>query len=485
MIQISFARDPRALLKGAEQLLVLGAADRLTEDRLPDWDPALRAQIAALMADVKPGAGGGSATTLTGTSPRRVTLGVLPSAASRHNAPARPDAIQSLVQGAGLDRAKKAAVAVLLEDSSHDLVALNAIGRAFPLVSLKSGERGPDTKLSILFVGPDGGAFVPSTATREAADAAREAARLVDSPPTALSPSKLVAEVRGLLAGVKGLKFKEIAGDKLLAAGLGGIHGVGRAALDAPRMLVVTHAPARAKGPHVALVGKGVTFDTGGLHLKPRGSMETMKCDMGGAAAVAGAFRALVKSGHKGKLSLIVCAAENAIGPASYKPDDVLTLHSGKTVEINNTDAEGRLLLGDGVSWAARELKADVVLDAATLTGAQMIATGAHFAGVVSNDAGLETLLVESGRATGDLCHPLPFAPELFQSEFKSPIADMRNSVKNRMNAQASCAAQFVYAHLEGTEVRWGHVDLAGPSFRADRGTGYGVALLAELVRRL
>jgi probable aminopeptidase NPEPL1 len=184
-----------------------------------------------------------------------------------------------------------------------------------------------------------------------------------------------------------------------------------------------------------------------------------------------------------------MCIAENAIGPASYKPDDILTMHSGKTVEINNTDAEGRLLLADGVSWAARELDVDVVLDAATLTGAQLVATGQLHAAVVSNDEDLEALMVDAGRDSGDLVHPLPFAPEFYRKEFASPIADMRNSVANRLNAQASCAAQFVYAHMEDApnadQRRWCHVDLAGPAFPRDRATGFGVALLTTAVERL
>jgi probable aminopeptidase NPEPL1 len=211
--------------------------------------------------------------------------------------------------------------------------------------------------------------------------------------------------------------------------------------------------------------------------------METMKGDMGGAAAVLGAFRAAVFAKPKRRITMLLCLAENAIGPAAYKPDDVLRLHSGKTVEINNTDAEGRLLLADGVSFAARKLKADVILDAATLTGAQMVATGLNHAAVVSNDEELEHLAVRTGRAVGDLLHPLPFAPEFYQPEFRSPLADMRNSVKNRNNAQSSCAAQFIFSHLDGTSVRWAHIDLAGPSYRDERGSGYGVALLAELAR--
>ena len=127
----------------------------------------------------------------------------------------------------------------------------------------------------------------------------------------------------------------------------------------------------------------------------------------------------------------------------------------------------------------------DIILDAATLTGAQMVATGHLHAAVISNDADLERVAVDAGRHSGDLTWPLPFAPEFYKHEFASPIADMRNSVKNRANAQASCAAQFIYWQIEDTKARWCHVDLAGPAWRFGRGTGFGVALLSELVRRL
>ena len=210
-----------------------------------------------------------------------------------------------------------------------------------------------------------------------------------------------------------------------------------------------------------------------------------MKRDMGGAAAVAGAVLALAEGKSKDHVIGVLALAENAIGPDAYRPDDILDMHSGKTVEINNTDAEGRLVLADAVSYVGRRFKPDVIMDAATLTGAQLIATGYRHAAIVSNREGLEKRAVEVGRSTGDLTHPLPFAPEFYQDEFKSKVADMKNSVANRMNAQSSCAAQFIYAHIQDLDVPWLHIDLAGPASREERGTGYGVALLAELVRAL
>jgi len=209
-----------------------------------------------------------------------------------------------------------------------------------------------------------------------------------------------------------------------------------------------------------------------------------MKADMAGAAACLGAFRLLVAAGFDRPLSLLLPIAENSIGRHAYRNDDILRMHSGKTVEINNTDAEGRLLLADAVSWAGRVLGAATILDAATLTGAQLVATGKVFAAVMSNDEQLEAHAVAAGRATGDHVLPLLFAPELFKAEFRSKVADMTNSVADRNNAPSSAAGQFIYNHLDGLDVRWAHVDLAGPAFPDGRATGFGAQLLAELVRR-
>jgi probable aminopeptidase NPEPL1 len=481
--KIIYAKDVKALLTGSEKLLVV--TPKATSSHFPD---ILGAKLSGLLADLakklKPGLRGATASTLTGDKPPRLVLGVLPDKVSRYNCPARPECVHHVTKTAGFSDEKKGAVLLVLEDPDHLIPALNATVRAFPLLSVKSKDSKPAT-IQVLAV-DNSGKVIPIDKTAKATvEAAREVARLVDTPPTDMNPEKLVSEARGLLRGVSNLTTKVIAGNDLLKAKLGGIHAVGRCALKAPRMLVMTYTPPRSKGKHIALVGKGITYDTGGLHIKGRGMMETMKSDMGGSAAVLGAFRTLVSAGCKQKLSLVLCLAENAIGPSSYKPDDVLTMHSGKTVEINTTDAEGRLVLADGVSYAARVLKADVILDAATLTGAQLIATGNNHAAIFSNSAELEAVVVQAGLRSGDLVHPLPFAPEFYKREFRSPIADMRNSVKNRANAQASCAAQFIYWHIEDAKVDWCHVDLAGPAFLSDRGTGFGTALLAETVRQL
>jgi len=159
-------------------------------------------------------------------------------------------------------------------------------------------------------------------------------------------------------------------------------------------------------------------------------------------------------------------------------------MYSGKTVEVNNSDAEGRLVLGDGVSHASKHIEGlDLIIDMATLTGAQMIATGRKHAAVLCNKEELETRAVQAGMISGDLCHPLLYAPELLMDEFKSEVADMKNSVKDRSNAQTSCAGHFIESHLAETyEGGWIHVDMAGPAAVGERSSGYGVGLVLSLL---
>ncbi|MEZ6037124.1 MAG: leucyl aminopeptidase family protein [Planctomycetota bacterium] len=491
-MKLTFAADRRALTSADHLLLLAPAAAFGPRPKHPGVMARLCGERLATLAQklgkaTSAGLLGASATTLV-DGDQRLTVGVLPDRVSRHGTASRAEAVRKLTAQAGLGGAARPAVLVLVDDAAHALAVANAVSRALPELTYKTGAKRKATTLALACHTVDGAAAALSAVDRDVVQRGREAMVFVDTPPTELDPATFATAARKLLRAVPGVKVQEIVGPGLLAKKLGGVHAVGRCARSAPRVVIATaHQPTAKggkKGPHVALVGKGITYDTGGLHLKGRGAMETMKADMGGGAAVLGAFLALARH-HKRPLSLVLCLAENAIGPAAYKPDDVLTMHSGKTVEINNTDAEGRLLLADGCSYAARVLKADVVLDAATLTGAQGVATGDHFASVISNDHDVEQALCDAGRSSGDLCWPLPFAPEFFRSEFASPLADMRNSVKNRSNAQVSCAAEFVHWHIDGTGVRWGHVDLASPAFRGDRGTGFGVALLHDAVRRL
>ena len=489
MARIRHAKTVAEALKGQDHVVLLspasvlagGLTDRMFRGRwgyLPD----------RLMKGLEPGGLGKAATTLTGEdSPALLTIAMLADRPSRHLSPSRSAAVGHCLSKLELEPGSKVAVLVVVDEPAHALAACNAVGAALPLFDGRSGRR-KKVDVTFLALTPDGKPVAPERSVAVVTENARWAARLVDTPTAELTTADFVDETARACKALKTVAMSVIEGDELLEAGLGGLHAVGRAAEVGPRLLVLRYepsSPADEPGLHVVLVGKGLVYDTGGLSLKVGGSMVGMKSDMGGAAAVTGAFLSLARLRHPRPLTCLVALAENAIGPKAYRPDDILRMHSGKTVEINNTDAEGRLVVADAVSYAARELKADCVIDAATLTGAQLVATGKRHAGVVSNRESLERLAIEAGRASGDLVHPLPFAPELYQAELKSDVADMTNSVKDRMNAQASCAAQFIWAHAEDTGVAWLHVDLAGPAKPGPHASGHGVALFTELLGRL
>lgn len=486
MPTLSLVHNVSSLVQGSRAVLVVATASTFAGDSFPALLPdAAQALLLDLARELKPGDLGAVAGTLTGLAePRKVVAGALPDQVSRHNSPTRAESVRRVVAGADLGSTGKAGIVLVVADAGHALAAVNAVGRAFPAYTGKSS---PASSLAveIAVVDRSGQPLALGPEVEATMQAARTAASLVDTPPSELNPEVFAARAREELGGLAHVRIREIVGDELLAERLGGIHAVGRCAMAAPRLIVATYEPPDASGKHIALVGKGITYDTGGLSIKISGAMVSMKGDMGGAAAVLGAFKVLAATGCRNRLSLLLCVAENAVGPAAFKPDDILRMHSGKTVEINNTDAEGRLVLADGVSYAARVLGAQVILNAATLTGAQLVSTGLLHAAIVSNDESLEQLVVAAGKHSGDLVHPLPFAPEFYKQEFDSSVADMCNSVKNRMNAQSACAAQFVYWHIDDQPVQWCHVDLAGPSFPKNRGTGFGVALLSEAVRRL
>uniref|UniRef100_A0A4W5LKU0 Aminopeptidase like 1 n=1 Tax=Hucho hucho TaxID=62062 RepID=A0A4W5LKU0_9TELE len=234
-----------------------------------------------------------------------------------------------------------------------------------------------------------------------------------------------------------------IRGEELKQKGFGGtIYGVGKAAVNPPALAVLSHKPDSATQT-IAWVGKGVEDDTGGLSIKGKTNMPGMKRDCGGAAAILGAFK--------------------ATGPVRRHPQRI--------VEINNTDAEGRLVLSDGVVYASKDRSADIILDMATLTGPQQCSFGKYHCAVMTNSEQWETTCVRAGRSSGDLAHPLVFCPELHFNEFTSAVADMKNSVADRKNATSSCAGLFIGSHLgfDWPGV-WVHVDIASPVHAVTRG---------------
>jgi len=466
------------LTEGAHTLVVIGRKERLlAADVRACLPPGAADAWDAMVESISPGDAGGSASTwLAGAGLSKVVAGLLPEPCSRHNSPARPHAVASLSAHAG--GKENAAVLLAVDDASHALAATAAVARALPTYTRKPEEGERTVRVALL---PGAGRLSDDALPRLTRIAAgvRGCAALVDMPTSELTTDAFVEAAR---AAAGSASVTVIRGEELDAQGYGGLWGVGKAATVPPSLVILSHTPEGA-GSTTALVGKGIVYDTGGLSIKGKTNMPGMKGDMGGAAAVLHAFSAAVELGYGQNLHALLCLAENSVGPDSTRPDDILTMYSGKTVEVNNTDAEGRLVLADGVAHAGKHLDPDVIIDMATLTGAQLMATGKRHAGIVCNDEDLEARCVVAGRASGDLVHALPYVPEFFRKEFRSEVADMKNSVKDRMNAQTSCAAQFVGEHLGDYDGAWLHIDLAGPSgYDNGRGTGYGVALMAELL---
>jgi leucyl aminopeptidase len=308
---------------------------------------------------------------------------------------------------------------------------------------------------------------------------------LVTEPANVIYPESFVERCQARLAGT-GIEITVLGEPEMRALGMGALLGVAQGSARPPRLLALRWNGGAPGDAPVALVGKGVTFDTGGISLKPAAGMEDMKWDMGGAAAVAGAMLAL--AGRKAKANVVgVCGlVENMPDAHAQRPGDVVTSMSGQTIEVINTDAEGRLVLCDALTWTQREFKPKAIIDLATLTGA-IIATLAHeYAGVFSNDDTLADALVAAGKACGEPLWRLPMGAA-YDKMLESPIADMKN-VGGRYGGSIT-AAQFLQRYVDkGTP--WAHLDIAGmvwadkPGQTWDKGaTGYGVRLLDAWVR--
>ncbi|KAH9599776.1 putative aminopeptidase NPEPL1 [Trypanosoma melophagium] len=420
----------------------------------------------------------------------RVVVGEVPSKASRTNCPARPDVIAGLVTAA-LEEAPAAvaAVDVFVRSTAAVAVAVAVARSGRHNFSAKDGMAGRayhDGAVRLQVVFPAAPA-PPAQELAVIATSTQLCQRLVDAPTNLLNTTTFT-EIVQAYAKELGCGVDVICGEELCERGYGGIYSVGKGASEPPRLVTLTYTPKNKEKKRVALVGKGIVYDCGGLALKQPAFMTGMKHDMGGAAAVFCGFVTAVRLGQPVALTCTLCLAENAIGPNAYRNDDILVMKSGKTVEINNTDAEGRVVLADGVFHATNELPhvPDVLVDMATLTGAQGIATGRKHAGLFVNDEDAELAFLKAGKTSGETCFPVLYCPEYHIPEFRSPLADMRNSVANRNNAGVSCGGQFIANHLSpkftGKHV---HVDLAFPTFDAKGATGFGAALLTEYFRSL
>jgi len=301
----------------------------------------------------------------------------------------------------------------------------------------------------------------------------------VNEPASVATPRYLADRVEALARDVPGLEADIWDPDRIAREGLTGLLAVARGSREEPRFITLRWAPSGARR-RIVLVGKGITFDSGGLSLKPPKSMETMKYDMAGGAAVLAAVTVAARRRLPVAVTAHVPATENLPGGRAQKPGDVIRFMNGKSVEVLNTDAEGRLVLADALALAART-RPDALVDLATLTGACRVALGSLIAGVLGNDDALVDRLVNAGRTAGEQVWPLPLVRE-YRDDLKSPIADLRNVGGE---AGTIIGALFLQEFVDG--VPWAHLDIAGPAFSdkdlplAPRGgTGFGVRLLVR-----
>ncbi|MFT3913888.1 MAG: leucyl aminopeptidase [Anaeromyxobacteraceae bacterium] len=321
---------------------------------------------------------------------------------------------------------------------------------------------------------------------RELADATAWARDMVNLGPADLTPARLAEEARAL-AKKAGLAIEVQGPAEIAKLGMGMFLGVTRGSAEQPRLVKVSYVPkgAGAKRPPVVLVGKAITFDSGGLSLKSNENMQHMHTDMAGSAAVLAAIRVVAMVKPEFPVHAVLGACENMPGGRAYKVTDVLTSYAGKTVEITNTDAEGRLVLGDVLAWAAATMKPAAMIDVATLTGACMVALGPTTAGLMGPDGPVVEGVVAAARAAGEEVWRLPLTESLKES-LKSDRADLKNT-GDRLGGAIS-AGHFLHAFAKDTP--WAHLDIAGPShsgrergYVPKAGTGFGVRTLVEFVR--
>ena len=308
----------------------------------------------------------------------------------------------------------------------------------------------------------------------------------VNSPPGDLRPPEFARQISAYVpATVKAEVWDE---KRLAKEKCGGILGVGQGSDAPPRLVKLTYTPTGAT-KHLALVGKGITFDSGGLSIKPGASMQTMKLDMAGAAAIVAATVAIAQLGLPIQVTAFACLAENMPSGSATRPGDVLTMRDGQTVEVLNTDAEGRLVLADGLALAT-ESTPDLIVDVATLTGACMVALGLRTSGILTNDDEISEQVFAASHSAGESMWPLPITEEMKSVVRSSTIADLRQH-----NPKPYGGTLFAAAFLREFvgEIPWAHLDIAGPSFNEGSaydytpvgGTGVGVRTLVQLATEL
>ncbi|MEV7427810.1 MULTISPECIES: leucyl aminopeptidase [unclassified Streptomyces] len=395
-----------------------------------------------------------------------------------------------------LSGVKKAAFALPVE-TSEDVAAIaeGALLGAYAFTAYQGGEKGakkgdgpkrPLAEIALLGAKPRDKAHKAAAeraiALTEEINRARD---LINTPPNDLTPEAFAA-VATAAGKENGIKVQVLDEKALAKGGYGGILGVGQGSANPPRLVKLAYTHPEAEKT-LALVGKGITYDSGGISLKPAGHNETMKCDMSGAAAVFAAVVSAARLGLRVNVTGWLALAENMPSGSATRPGDVLRMYSGKTVEVLNTDAEGRLVLGDALTRASEE-NPDAIVDVATLTGAMMVALGNRTFGIMANDDAFRTSLHEIAGEAGEASWPMPLPADLLKG-MDSPTADIAN-IGERMGG--GLVAGLFLKEFVGEGITWAHLDIAGPAFHEGApygytpkgGTGSSVRTLVKLAER-
>jgi leucyl aminopeptidase len=465
-------RGRRRATAAGDPVMVVGA-----DDVVAAYKKATKGTLAATLSALGASGEAGAVTRLPSAGAAKAPLLVavgLGDAPSGKGAAYDGDVLRRAAGAAVRSLAGTEKVAVALPVAAADTVAavaegvlLGAYAYSRYRVASKGKHKEPISAATLLVPSTRDKAAKSAVARALAVSAAVNFARdLVNAPPSDLYPAAFADEAVAAAkrAGVK----VEVLDEKALAkGGYGGIIGVGQGSSRPPRLVKLSYTGGRAK-KHLAIIGKGITFDTGGISLKPSPAMEWMKADMGGAAAVVAAVTAIAELRLAVDVTAWAPLAENMPSGSATRPSDVLTMYGGRTVEVLNTDAEGRLVLADALV-RAQEDKPDLLIDAATLTGAQLVALGSRTAAIMSNDEALQGKVFDASRRAGEAMWPMPLPSELRKS-LDSAVADISN-MGDKYGGML-VAGLFLKDFVEDG-VRWAHLDIAGPAWNDGDAYGY------------
>ena len=443
-------------------------------------DKAYDGRLAGVLETLGASGGEGEVTKLPGPSGFKtplvlaVGLGAVPEKDAEYGTEALRRAAG--VAARALAGSKKAAFALPLDDAADaGAIGEGALLGAYSFDAYKDNGKDPKAKngkaplAEIVLLGGKPRDKAYKAAVERAVAVSEELNRsrdLVNTPPNDLNPESFAA-IAQAAAKEHGIKIQVLDEKALTKGGYGGILGVGSGSAATPRLVKLSYTSSKAK-KHLAFVGKGITYDSGGISLKPAGHNETMKCDMAGAASVFAAVVAAARLGLEVNVTGWLALAENMPSGSATRPGDVLRMYSGKTVEVLNTDAEGRLVLADAL-WAASQEKPDAIVDVATLTGAMVLALGNRTYGIMGNDDAFRAALCEAAEEVGEPAWPMPL-PEHLRKGMDSATADIAN-MGERMGG--GLVAGLFLREFVGEGITWAHLDIAGPAFNEGGPFGY------------